>query len=133
MTSSAIPTYDALSYVWGDPSESKLIICDGSFIRVTANLHAALLRLRHAGSPENSCYHHKPWGYSFPDIPPMWIDAFCIDQSNINERTSQVQLMGQIYSEAGRVIVWIGKENQREDGFDSTSSFGINEAGVNNG
>jgi hypothetical protein len=39
----------------------------------------------------------------------LWIDALCIDQTNSTERASQVLLMGDIYSSAKRVIVWLGK------------------------
>lgn len=39
----------------------------------------------------------------------LWIDALCIDQTNMNERASQVLLMGDIYSSATCVIIWLGK------------------------
>ena len=38
----------------------------------------------------------------------LWVDALCIDQTNIQERASQVSLMGDIYSTADRVIIWLG-------------------------
>jgi hypothetical protein len=38
----------------------------------------------------------------------LWIDAICIDQKSPRERTHQVNLMGQIYSEANLVRVWLG-------------------------
>jgi hypothetical protein len=40
------PSYEALSYVWGDPSKEETILCDGSQLAITANLHNALNRLR---------------------------------------------------------------------------------------
>ena len=39
----------------------------------------------------------------------LWVDAVCIDQSSMDERASQVLLMGDIYSRAEHVIVWLGK------------------------
>jgi hypothetical protein len=36
------------------------------------------------------------------------VDAICIDQSNIAERNSQVQIMCSIYSNADLVILWLG-------------------------
>jgi Heterokaryon incompatibility protein (HET) len=39
----------------------------------------------------------------------LWIDALCIDQTNVDERAAQVLLMGDIYSSATRVIIWLGK------------------------
>ena len=37
----------------------------------------------------------------------MWIDAICINQSDVLERNHQVHPMGQIYSEAQHVIAWL--------------------------
>ena len=41
-----------------------------------------------------------------------WIDAICIDQSNIQERNHQVQLMKTIYSEAESVSIWLGSAEE---------------------
>ncbi|KAG6355576.1 hypothetical protein INS49_003538 [Diaporthe citri] len=38
----------------------------------------------------------------------LWVDSICIDQASIEERAIQVGLMGQIYSNASTVRVWIG-------------------------
>jgi hypothetical protein len=40
----------------------------------------------------------------------MWVDAICINQKNPEEQGQQVQLMAKIYSNAHRVIVWLGEE-----------------------
>lgn len=42
----------------------------------------------------------------------LWIDAVCIDQSNRIEKALQIPLMGQIYSNAELVIVWLGETVQ---------------------
>ena len=39
----------------------------------------------------------------------LWIDAICIDQKNDEERAQQIQLMAKIYSQASRVLVWLGE------------------------
>lgn len=39
---------------------------------------------------------------------PLWVDAICINQDDEDERTSQILLMGEIYSIAHQVIVWLG-------------------------
>jgi hypothetical protein len=54
------PTYEALSYCWGDPTNSKSIIVDNDQFLVTANLHAALYRLHHPTEKRQ-----------------IWIDAVC--------------------------------------------------------
>ncbi|KAJ5063063.1 heterokaryon incompatibility protein-domain-containing protein, partial [Bipolaris maydis] len=38
----------------------------------------------------------------------LWADAICIDQSNIHERAKQVGIMGDIYTQATRTVVWLG-------------------------
>ncbi|KAM3084679.1 hypothetical protein ACMFMG_003140 [Clarireedia jacksonii] len=85
--------YEALSYVWGDLDKTLSIYVDKNQFQVTVNLYTALLHLR---------------DYSFERV--IWVDAICIDQSNLKERKEQVQLMAKIYSNAHRVIVWLGKE-----------------------
>ncbi|KAK2046593.1 hypothetical protein LZ31DRAFT_564343 [Colletotrichum somersetense] len=46
-------------------------------------------------------------GYPLP-VRRLWIDALCIDQSNLDERSRQVQHMRLVYKHAARVIVWLG-------------------------
>ncbi|KAK4450239.1 heterokaryon incompatibility protein-domain-containing protein [Podospora aff. communis PSN243] len=90
---SSAPSYDAISYVWGDPSESlRPITCDGFTIQVTPNLHWALRRVR--------CLDGDP--------VIIWADAICINQDDVDERSAQVAFMGEIYSNARRVLVCMG-------------------------
>ncbi|CZR67942.1 related to heterokaryon incompatibility protein [Phialocephala subalpina] len=85
--------YEALSYVWGNPNETLSIYVNKNRFQVTVNLHVALSRLR---------------DHSFERI--IWVDTICIDQSNKEERKQQVQLKAKIYSNAHRVIVWLGEK-----------------------
>ncbi|KAB8201034.1 heterokaryon incompatibility protein-domain-containing protein [Aspergillus parasiticus] len=87
------PPYHALSYTWGDPTFPATILLNGVEIQVTRNLHFALKRLQR-----------------LHDVQYIWIDAICIDQSNILEKNYQVPLMGQIYSGACFVLVCLGDE-----------------------
>ena len=94
--------YEALSYVWGDPTErfsiSVLSESEACDFEVTANLHAALLRLRDR---------------YFDRI--LWIDAICINQSDDEEKEHQVHSMAKIYGLANRVIVWLGEAGAGSD------------------
>lgn len=85
--------YDALSYTWGDGERSKSISCNGKRLAVTPTLLEALQRFRHA-------YH----------VVTLWIDQICICQERVPERNSQVQLMGKIFKNARKVIVWLGED-----------------------
>jgi len=84
--------YEALSYVWGSPNKPHTIVIEGCSLSVGANLYAALLRLRYT---------------SLERI--LWIDAICIDQTNITEKEQQIQLMAEIYAKARSVIIWLGE------------------------
>ena len=44
----------------------------------------------------------------------LWIDSICIDQDNSSEKTAQVKLMGQIYSRASFVAVWLGSSDTQD-------------------
>ncbi len=86
-----IPPYEALSYAWGNASETTLISLDGCRTQVTNNLHSALRHLRRKGEDRI-----------------MWIDAICIDQKNDQEKSHQVVMMKRIYETAEQVVVWLG-------------------------
>jgi hypothetical protein len=90
------PNYLALSYVWGDPQVTENITVNGNTFAATTNLVAALDTL----SPEPGNQETKNYFY--------WIDAICINQDDIQERSDQVQLMGDIFKNAMVVIAWIG-------------------------
>ncbi|KAJ4336351.1 hypothetical protein N0V87_005502 [Didymella glomerata] len=88
--------YEALSYTWGEPEFPKVIHVNDSsgklqYIRITQNLYNALERLRKVDAPRS-----------------MWIDALCIDQADLQEKGHQVAHMGQIFSRADRVVIWLG-------------------------
>ena len=86
------PDYETLSYVWGDPSLSNEIIADGSVINITKNLRTAL------------------WYLRTPDVARViWADGICINQSDLDERSFQVQMMGDIYRQAKGVQIWLGE------------------------
>jgi hypothetical protein len=46
----------------------------------------------------------------------IWTDAVCVDQSNTRERSHQVSIMGKIFKEAERVLVWLGNDEYGKSG-----------------
>ncbi|KAF2494412.1 HET-domain-containing protein [Lophium mytilinum] len=91
----SFPLYECLSYTWGDSTDRTIIYVDGRVITVTKNLGEALKYLRH---------------YEIPRV--LWIDALCINQGDMAERSMQVGRMSDIYSRATRVVVWLGPESE---------------------
>ncbi|KAH6701430.1 heterokaryon incompatibility protein-domain-containing protein [Leptodontidium sp. MPI-SDFR-AT-0119] len=85
------PPYEALSYVWGNAKPVGCIFIDDESKSISFNLGLALVRLRHDDKERI-----------------VWIDALCINQDDIVERSQQVQLMVDIYTRCTRVVVWMG-------------------------
>ncbi|KAK8079270.1 Heterokaryon incompatibility protein 6- OR allele [Apiospora phragmitis] len=85
------PAFFCLSYVWGDPSQFLAVNCDGGMVPVTQNLFHAL----------RNCFDRYPESW-------LWADGICINQQDVAERGSQVQLMGSIYEKASMVLAHPG-------------------------
>ncbi|KAK4452626.1 hypothetical protein QBC34DRAFT_492166 [Podospora aff. communis PSN243] len=45
----------------------------------------------------------------------LWVDALCIDQNNLAEKSLQVGMMDSIYGTAERVLVWLGPREPSKD------------------
>lgn len=97
--------YEALSYVWGDPEDHKYdditgtwsktiatIKCNEYTKQITPNLNIALRHIREQSKPVY-----------------LWVDALCINQEDDRERGHQVTLMGSVYRNAERVVIWVRK------------------------
>lgn len=97
------PQYKALSYVWGSRHTTSPIWERTSQTKkyVTANLERGLKRLRRTDGPLI-----------------LWVDAICINQSDPNEKSHQVQLMREIFTGSDEVMMYLGEVMP----FDSTSS-----------
>ncbi|KAG4265009.1 hypothetical protein FPRO03_00293 [Fusarium proliferatum] len=115
-SASEIPPYVCLSYVWVDFGpmwnrgrdfrETELevphfshadtvdIAINNKLFPIGANLHAALLGL------------HK-----YLNGRPIWTDAVCINQGDMDEKTVQVARMDEIYSAAEKVFIWLGRKH----------------------
>lgn len=91
------PYYIALSYTWADANGDRTL-SDRIFLgkewtpfAITSNCAVALRRLRLRGGPR-----------------VLWVDAICINQTNIGERSHQVSMMRDIYSRAESVAIFLG-------------------------
>jgi hypothetical protein len=88
------PEYEALSYVWGTQDPPTRIICNGIPTAVGPNLAAAMQQIRLVDKPRL-----------------VWIDALCIAQTDLKERSAQVAFMQVIYQRASRVLMWLGVDD----------------------
>ncbi|KAF3766965.1 HET-domain-containing protein, partial [Cryphonectria parasitica EP155] len=85
-----LPEFKALSYTWGKPGKSIPVACDGLSLSIQPNAWYALAQLR-----------------SSEIVRLLWVDAVCINQKDVQEKSTQLQLMGCIYPEAARVPFWL--------------------------
>ena len=83
--------YAALSYCWASLEGTRDIILCGHKTSVTKNLWEAVRQFRSERVPIR-----------------IWMDAVCINQDDVMERSSQVGLMRDVYSMATAVLVWLG-------------------------
>ncbi|KAJ4251423.1 hypothetical protein NW762_011406 [Fusarium torreyae] len=107
-TEDEIPTFEALSYAWGDQSNPDSIslsreqhsqdeqssqFCMTGSLAIGQNLASALRALRHPHEPR-----------------VLWCDSICINQQDLEERAAQIRHMHEIFQHAKSVIVWMGPE-----------------------
>ena len=89
-----LPIYEALSYAWGSvesPVRDQIRAPGIRTITVTRNLADSLPYLRYKDKPR-----------------VFWIDAICVNQQDLAERSQQVQRMAEIYRRAQCVVAWLG-------------------------
>ena len=99
--------YDALSWCWGTSEGDDTILMEGLLpqrrakqrqvyhtgnMKIPSHLHRLLLNLRAQG------YYRY-----------IWIDAICINQQSAEDRAFSIPLMGAIYGNAHRVLIWLGE------------------------
>ncbi|KAF2113266.1 heterokaryon incompatibility protein-domain-containing protein [Lophiotrema nucula] len=134
------PAYCALSYTWGSPwpvgkspaqhSNSPAIIDAKGTPTYNANQQLQAIDSTVNGSKETTrclinCNDANVWvtqnlfhflshcsrtaaarfrGY-------IWVDALCINQRDLDERSHQITMMADIYREASEVLVWLGVDD----------------------
>lgn len=87
--------YEALSWCWGPPSSGAEILLNGKVTTISLAARDTLYNL---------CILHKHFR--------VWMDAVCINQRNVLERSQQVAIMKDVYSRADRVLIRLGEEDE---------------------
>lgn len=86
------PKYETVSYVWGDPTPCKELLVNGKRLRVPKNTEHILRQL---------AFHDR--------TRVLWIDAACINQADLEERSQQVRLMGHVYKSGSCNLINLGE------------------------
>ena len=90
--------YHALSYCWGDVTDARPIHVNDNLHYITSNLEAAL---------------HRAIEINRDRL--VWADAICINQRDLEEKASQVNLMASIFTMASCCLIWLGDTTTEPD------------------
>lgn len=71
------------------------MLIDGVALDVPASAESAVQRMRDRHS-----------------MRTLWIDSICINQSDINERSHQVGIMGDVYAHSTCNLIWLGESDE---------------------
>ncbi len=92
------PPFEAISYHWGRKPPSIPINVNGALILVTSAIDELLW-----------------YRTSIFTSHCFWIDAICINQTDSDEKGTQIPMMTRIYGQVTRVVVWLGAPESRKD------------------
>ncbi|WYZ37995.1 hypothetical protein EsH8_II_001501 [Colletotrichum jinshuiense] len=106
------PAFEAVSYVCGPLDlTDTLVVLPGPVAALdgvpSSGITHAVSIMPHVSSLLHSLR-------SATESRTLWVDALCINQADVAEKSAQVQQMRQIYARARRVVIWLGPAD--EDG-----------------
>jgi hypothetical protein len=103
------PRFHALSYYWGQASESSYIHEIKLKLDNAPGTRRLVMKIADTafGAIKDTLYHFGP--------TTIWIDAICINQNDTAEKNIQIPLMTEIYSGAVKVCVHLGAPTKETD------------------
>lgn len=97
-TEQSTAEYDALSYLWGDPTSTRKILISNEDDREWTSFYVH----------ENLwAFLDNAWQRKMFDRW-IWTDRICLNQNDDEEKKEQIPRMADIYYNAVRVIAWLG-------------------------
>ncbi|KAK4202739.1 heterokaryon incompatibility protein-domain-containing protein [Triangularia verruculosa] len=103
------PDYQALSYCWGKPEPAQTIQINRKHtLNIGPDLHHALkaFRLWETRKSPGWIWFDRDQTVTCPEW--IWIDQICINQEDNADKSAQIGMMGDIYSRATLVTIWVG-------------------------
>lgn len=89
------PNYETISYCWGDDPSTATLLMNGHTLEVPISSAAALRRMRLTSRSR-----------------VLWIDAICINQPDLDEKSTQVAKMSEIYRFGTGNLVYLGEDEE---------------------
>jgi hypothetical protein len=111
-----LPRYHCLSYTWGNPVPEHIKGTSQSSNRIKRYE----IYLEEIGAEKENTVHTITISSNLHDflvqlnedalgaVPLIWIDAVCINQSDMAEKVAQVKLMDRVYTLCYKAICWLG-------------------------
>lgn len=87
-----IINYETISWYWGDPTPTSSILLGDETLCIPENAWRVLRRVRYSNT-----------------VRRLWIDAVCINQPDLVERSKQVEMMSEVYRCGASNIVYLGE------------------------
>ena len=125
------PEYHALSYYWGAPGETRIVVIDGEEVHLRKSLwmfldtlcsnigrsdltiwlvRLSLIRVcLRCMLEDKSCSLRLSQPSEITICSDRSQDVLCINQKNTAERNAQVEMMAHIYRQALDVLAWVGE------------------------
>ena len=124
------PMIENIDHGSSQPVEYATVSCGGIRLKITRNGFDFL-----AYAHRHGLFSSTRSGISSPELPAafkdlfrsgqlsekeegldefpgyFWMDAICINQEDVKERSAQVSLMGDIYRSSGVTLVWMGNDD----------------------
>jgi hypothetical protein len=94
------PKFRALSYSLDTGGPCARLRLDSHSIQIPGDVHDALRHLRDGHRGDDDLY--------------IWVDAICINQDDIDEKSGQVTRLRDIYSCAFEVLAWLGDSMEQD-------------------
>ena len=114
-------TYTAISYTWGSANIVHRVCIGDRYLTVQDNAWQFLKHCWQVRSSIPDSVHHLNHAIT----ERLWVDSICINQNDNVEKSTQVALMGEIYSKASHVFVWLDKVSEHSClGYEATHSTG---------
>ncbi len=87
------PITDGLSYIWRNLIVTQTMVCNDVEARTTSDLYDAL----------------NPFRKEDQEVV-LWADQLCINESDVQERSQQVRIMGYVYKYSQICLAFLGRE-----------------------
>ena len=106
-----------MSYNWDPAGDEQALCINGIDTKARKNLLGVLAaNSKHSLCGETAAEHIELRSRAAKGKSCMfgipWTDTVCINQADDNDSTPYVRIMGDIYSRAEAILIWLGEDRQ---------------------